>query len=78
MGQIVIRAPPFIGLPTVANTTSELSQHHNPHSAKSTRGFVQYGFNEVADSACVTPSLFPATSQNPPDSHDARRVIPCL
>jgi len=70
MGQIVIRAPPFIGLPAVANTTPELSQQHNPHSAKPTRGFAQYGFNEVAGSACVTPLLSPATSQNPPDSVD--------
>jgi len=54
MGQIVIRAPPFIGLPAVANTTSELSQQHNSHSAKPPRGFGQSGFNEVA----VSGSMF--------------------
>jgi hypothetical protein len=59
MGKIVIRPLPFIGLPAVANTTPELSQQHNPHSSKPTRGFVQSGFNEVADSACVIPPLSP-------------------
>ena len=67
-GQIVLRPLPFSGLPALANSTPEPSKHHNPHSAKPPRRFVQYGFNEVAESECVIPPWSPATSQNPPDS----------
>jgi hypothetical protein len=38
---------PFTAIPIGAQDTHGLSKHHNPHSAKPARGFVQSGFNEV-------------------------------
>lgn len=45
------------------------AQHHNPHSAKPDRGFVQSSFNEVAERARAQP-IRHATSQNPPGSKE--------
>ncbi|MBU3031987.1 hypothetical protein, partial [Paracoccus marinaquae] len=57
---------PFTAMPVGAHNTPGLPKHHNSHSAKPDRGFVQSGFNEVAERA-KTPPIRHATSQNPPD-----------